>query len=106
MLAPPHGGLRGGDLLERSAEVDRAGAEALSGAPRDGSVERVIDLEHAGSAAIATKSAPVTGGQPLADDAFEMPRRRVEHVGPRCRHIGHLLDLVTGRDRATQLAQV
>ena len=58
-------GLRGRDLVERAAEMDRGGAPRPVGGPRDGPVERPVHLEHAGAVAerlvAATRSGPAAG---------------------------------------------
>ena len=53
--APRHRVLAGRDLVEGPAEVDGARAQALRRPPGDRSVERVVDLEDARSAAIAAQ---------------------------------------------------
>jgi len=47
-LAPTHGGLGVGELLQRSREVYRAGSRAVLRTPGNRGVERPIDLEDPG----------------------------------------------------------
>ena len=49
VLAAPHRRLGRGDLLERAADVHGRRVEAARVAPRDRSVERPVELEHAGT---------------------------------------------------------
>src|SRR4029453_1873586 len=51
MLSAPDGGLAGGDLVERAAEMNGRGFEAPGIAPRDRSVERPVELEGTGAVA-------------------------------------------------------
>src|SRR5881397_435626 len=75
MLATPQRGLGRRDVVERTAEVDGPGAQAVRGAPWHRTIERVVDLENAGPAAVPTERAPVAGGQPVGRDALQVPRR-------------------------------
>lgn len=52
MLTLQHGSFRGGDLLERAAEVDGGSAKALGRFPRNGPVERPVHLVGRRSVAI------------------------------------------------------
>ena len=76
--APPGCPLRGRDLLERRAQMDRRRARALLGAPRDRPVERPVELEHARAVAEALEPPPVAARKPLAGERDELAGRDVE----------------------------
>ena len=72
-----------GDLLERAAEVDRAGLGQLRGAPRDVALDREVQLEDARAVAVALERPAVRRRERLARDRGEPPRGDVEE--------GHLM---------------
>ena len=82
-----YGGLPRRDLVERAAEMDRAGALAPFGLPGDGTVEREVHLEDARSVAVALEGAAVAFGKVLAGDVEELARRHVEEYGAGPRHV-------------------
>ena len=92
MLAAPDGGLGGGDLVERAADVHGRGLEAARIAPRDRPVERPVELEDAGAVAIAAQAAHVACRQDRLADVGELRRdwcrtgRRAPAEGRRAAH--------------------
>ena len=106
VLAAPDGGLRGGDLLERPAEVHGSGLAALGRAPRHRARERVVDLEDAGPVAVAAQRAAVAAGQRVAADREQLARRDVEEDGAGVGELVEALDLATGLDRAAERLEV
>jgi hypothetical protein len=48
MTTVPHLALGGGDFIQSAAEMDCSGASAFIRAPRDGAIERPIQLEYPG----------------------------------------------------------
>ena len=68
----PRSPLRGGDLVERAADVDGAGVAALGRRPRDRAVERPVDLEDARPVAPAREPLSIPAvGEPCAGEAKE-----------------------------------
>ncbi len=63
-----HIGLRGGDLLERAAEVDSRGSPRTVRCPRHGAVERPIDLEDTRPVTKLLRSATDPRGESIAGD--------------------------------------
>src|SRR5262249_22297158 len=78
MLATPHGGLAGGDLVERAAEVNGGCLPAARVAPGNRSVESPVDLECAGAIAITAQTAHVAPRQERPTHGGELRRTRVE----------------------------
>ena len=76
--AAPRLALGGGDLLERSAEVDGCGARALLRGPRDRPVERPVDLEHARPVAELLQPVAIPRRELVAGHRDELARRYVE----------------------------
>src|SRR5262249_53752802 len=67
-----------GDLLERAAEVHRPGARALRRAPRNRTVERPVDFEHAGAVAEALQPAYIARWKGVAGDGYDLPWGEIE----------------------------
>src|SRR6185369_11696687 len=78
VAAPPDLGLRRRDFGQGTAEVHGARAGAVRRPPRYGSVEGGVDLEDAGTVAVAFEPAAITHGQTVARDGEELPRGHVE----------------------------
>ena len=106
MPAGDHVLLGGDDLLERPAEVHRAGAGHLGRRPRDRPVERPVELEHPGPVAVAPEPAPVAGGQAVAREPHQLARARVEQHGARVAELGQRVDRPAGLHYAAERAQV
>ena len=81
------GGLAGGDLLQRPAEVDGPGTPALLRLPGDRAVEREVDLEDAGAVAVALEGPPIPLREVLAGNGEELARRNVEEDRPGPRNL-------------------
>ncbi len=94
-----------GDLLERAADVHRAGAAARLGRPGHRPVERVVELEHAGSVAVARERPPVAGRQRVAGDREDLSRREVEEHAPRAAKLVERAHLAVGLDLAAERPQ-
>ena len=69
-----------GDLVERAAEMDRAGTSASVRPPRNRRVQCPVDLEHAHAVAIATEPAAIARRQSVAGNrqALVAASRRTE----------------------------
>ncbi len=88
-----HVALRGADLLEGAPHVHRGGLAARRVLPGDRPVEGPVELEDAGTVAVAREPAAVAGGKRVAGDADELlgggveeddPARRGARPGVRC----------------------
>jgi hypothetical protein len=77
----PGGALGVRDLLERPADVDRAGPLAAGGTPGHRPVERPVHLEYTGSVAIACEPPAIAAGHPRAGDAEELTRGDIAQDG-------------------------
>ncbi len=106
VLAAPDGGLAGGDLVERAADVNGRGVEAARIAPRDRPVERPVELEDAGAVAVTAEPAEVVGGKERCADRGELRRAGVEEHDTRGRKIGERANRTSGLDRSAQGAEV
>src|SRR5204862_7503670 len=94
-----------GDLVHRAAEVHGARAQAIRGAPRDRTVDRVVDLEHAGAVPIGAKLITVTAVETRAGDAVELQRRHVEEDRLRHGQLADVADALARDDRSTERPQ-
>jgi hypothetical protein len=88
VLAPPHGGLRVGDLIQRPAHVHGHRVVAPWIAPWDRPVQRPIDLERAGAVAEPAQPTHVSRRQRLSAHARELRGARVEEHDAGRREIG------------------
>ena len=68
--------------------MDRRRAARALGGPRDRTVERPVDLEHARAVAESLGAAAGPRRQPVAGDRDELARRDVEQDGTRRRQVG------------------
>src|SRR5215207_380708 len=106
MLAAPHGGFTGGDLLQRASEVDGPGPQALDGPPGDRAVEREIYLEDAGTVTVILEGAPVALGDVRPRDVEQLAGRDVEEDRARARHLLDRVHPDAGEDLAAEGDQV
>ena len=106
MSSGSHVRLRGRDLLERPAEVDRSRATRSLGGPRDGAVQCPIDLENARAVPEPLRTAPRVRRQPVARDGDELAGGDVEQDRPSLRQLGEAVHPVAGDDLATQRGQL
>ncbi len=90
----------GADLRAVRADLHGPGPARLGGGPRDGPVQRVVDLEDAGAVAVAGVVVAEAG------DAGQGGGRGVEDVRPGRRQVVEALDLVVGVHGAAEFAQV
>ena len=94
-----------GDLVQRAAEVDGPGAQAFRGAPGNGPVERVIDLEDADATPVAAQLRAIPGREPVGGDPVELRRRHVAEIRARRGELGERRHAATGLDGAAKRAQ-
>ena len=94
------------DLLERSTDVDRRGLETSGVLPRDGTVERPVELEDPGAVAIASQPASVAVGQGVARDARELLGGGVEEDDTGGRQLFQALDAPAGLDTTAQALEM
>src|SRR5215210_556668 len=106
MLAPHHGLLRGGDLVERAADVHCACPNDLGGAPWDRAVECPVELEDARAVAVAAEPPGVPVGQTWAGQPTQLTGGHVEQRGPGVQELVEGLDPVTHLDPAAERAQL
>ncbi len=106
VLSARDGGLTGGDLIQRAAEVDGPGPQALLGAPRDRPVEREVHLEDARSVTVPFEGAFVSFGEVLPCNVQKLARRHVEEDRPGFRDLFHGADPDAGEDLTAQRDQV
>src|SRR5450759_3749054 len=99
------GGFGGDDLLEAAAEMHGAGGRAARVPPRDGAVQRPVELEHAGAVAVAAQPAAIPLWQRVAAEPLDIARNQVEDPHPRRRKIGERGHAASRFDRATELGQ-
>ena len=92
--------LCGRDLVEGPAEVDGGRAARALGGPRNGSIQRPVHLEHAGSVAEALGSAAGPGAQSIAADRDELAGRHVEQDGARRWQVSERRDPMAGDELA------
>src|SRR5207247_1035066 len=74
----PNLGFMPGDFFDRPADVDRAGASTIGGAPWNRAIERPIDLEDAGAIAESAEAPNVSRRERGARDLDELPRPDLE----------------------------
>src|SRR5918993_925526 len=101
VLTAGDGGLAGGDLVQRRAEVDGPGAPALLRFPGDRAVEREVHLECAGAVTVALEAPPIPLREVLAGDGEELTRRHVEEDRAGPRHLLHVIHPDARVDLAT-----
>src|SRR5262249_37891051 len=102
MLAAPDGGLRGRDLVQRATEVYGRGLQAAGVAPRDRPVQRPVELERAGTVAVAAEPTDVACGQDRFSDVGELRRAGVEENDASGRKVGEAADVSTRPQPAAQ----
>src|SRR5436190_13829980 len=94
------------DLVERAADVHRRRLCALRGLPRNRTVERPVDFEHARSVAKLAQLADIARGQLIAGNVRELTRSDVEEDGARLREIAHRLHATIRLERAAEGAEI
>src|SRR3954452_23666450 len=94
------------DLLDPSPNVYRRRFRALFGTPRNRSIERPVDFEHAGTVAKPAQPLDVRRRQRVAGDLRELARRDIEEHRARLRNVVHRTHRRRGPDRAAEGAKV
>ena len=88
-----------GDLLQRAADMDRAGVETVGSGPGHGAIERVVDLEDSRSVAMTVEVGAIAGGEPRTGDRRQLSRIRVEEHDGRQRKVVPLPDASSRESR-------
>src|SRR5216684_9151818 len=81
MAAMAHRIFGSGDFLEAAAEMHGGRPRAVRRFPGNGAVQRVIDLEDAGTIAVLGEATGESGGETVACDAQQLMRRDVTEDG-------------------------
>src|SRR6266852_1108162 len=81
MAAMAHRIFGSGDFLEAAAEMHGGRPRAVRRFPGNGAVQRVIDLEDAGTIAVLGEATGESGGKAVARDAQQLMRRDVTEDG-------------------------
>ena len=106
MFSPPHVGLAGCQLLDRSADVHGPGPPARFGLPRDRAVQRPVHLEDRRAIAEPPEPTPVPGWQRVAGDARELARGDVEQNRAGRRQVGRRVDRAGGQNLPAERPQL
>ena len=94
------------DLVERGAQVHGRRASAVGRAPRNGAVERPVELERARPVAVPSECAAVSGGEPIARDRTSGAGTDVEEHAARRGEVRRRRHPVRRDDFAAERSQV
>lgn len=92
----------GGDFFQGSADVDRAGAAAGFGGPRDGFGESEVEFEDAGAVSVSVEFLAVRCRELIAGDVGESAGGGIEENGLGFGEGGEVFDFVIADDFAAE----
>src|SRR3954447_19974068 len=92
------------DLDECAAKMNCPGARTVGCGPWDRAVERPVDLKDPWTVSIAFELVPITIGQPLARDLYDLARRQVEENGAGGWQVGERIDACCRHDLPAERA--